>query len=124
VRLAKKIRTQALFEEFDALCIVFENAEHHDARAIQRSLSGGNPMTAKCGTQLLINRKRLQARVPELFPRTDSARRELESFPIEVMSELHRLSPDDPLLRPYPKLVEALRLGAFADTTHQSASGD
>jgi hypothetical protein len=29
---AKKIRSQSLLEELDALCDVLENAEHHDVR--------------------------------------------------------------------------------------------
>jgi hypothetical protein len=39
VRSAKKIRSQGLLEELDALCDVLENAENHDRRV--RGLSQG-----------------------------------------------------------------------------------
>jgi hypothetical protein len=39
VRSAKKIRSQSLLEELDALCDVLENAENHDRRV--RGLSLG-----------------------------------------------------------------------------------
>jgi hypothetical protein len=82
-------------------------------------------MIPRCGTRILMIRRRLQERAPELFPGTDEGRHELESFPIEVMSELPRLSPEDSLLRPYPKLARALRAGVFIEGPRQkSSAGD